>query len=113
MSANRSSLRAEQLIEADGVRYRLVVEERSRHPDNPLRRARIPAGGTDPDALLLRFSAERERMARRLLREGARRWRRWSTLRRNAGRNFSPFAVEEVLDELVHFAGLHVEDRFR
>lgn len=106
-------MRAEQISERDGIRYRVVVEQRIRYPDKPLRRARIPAGDADPDALLLRFSSEREQMARRLLKEGARGWRRWSTLRRHAGRHFSPFAAEEVLDELVRHAGLHVEDRHR
>jgi hypothetical protein len=106
-------LRAERLTEAEGLRYRLVVEERNRFSDKPISRSRIPAGDADPDALLLRFSAAREQMARRLLREGAHGWRRWSTLRRNAGRSFSPFAVEEVLDDLVRFAGVRVEDRFR
>ncbi len=112
-SASRSILRSERLIDADGLRYRLVVEERTRYPDKPVARERIPAGGADPDQLLVQLSPERAEMARRVLREGAHRWRRWSTLRRHAGRSFSPFAVEEVLDDLVRHAGLHVHDRFR
>jgi hypothetical protein len=46
-------------------------------------------------------------MATRVLREGARGWRRWSTLRRHAGHDFSPIVVEgELLERLVREAGL-------
>lgn len=53
-------------------------------------------------------------MAERILHEGARGWRRWSTLRRRAGRDFSPILAEsELLDALCREAGLTVEDTWR
>jgi hypothetical protein len=112
MSVGRE--RIERLEERDGIRYRIVAEPRVRHPDKPLVRFRLPAGSADPDTLLARLDRDKEAMALRVLREGARGWRFWSTLRRHAGPDFSPFLVEsELLDLLVREAGLLVEDRYR
>jgi Protein of unknown function C-terminus (DUF2399) len=112
MSAGRE--RIERLEERDGIRYRIVAEPRVRHPDKLLFRFRLPAGSAYPDTLLVRLDREKEAMARRVLREGARGWRFWSTLRRHAGPDFSPFLVEsDLLDLLVREAGLLVEDRYR
>lgn len=106
--------RIELLDERDGIRYRIVAEPRMRHPDKLLIRLRLPLGSADPDALLARLDHEKEAMARRVLRDGARGWRLWSTLCRHAGPDFSPFLVEsELLDLLVREAGLMVEDRYR
>jgi hypothetical protein len=106
--------RIERLEELDGIRYRIVSEPRVRHPDKLVIRSRLPTGSADPDALLVRLDREKEAMARRVLREGARGWRLWSTLRRHAGPTFSPFLVEsELLDQLVRESGLLVEDRYR
>jgi hypothetical protein len=106
--------RIEHLEEQDGIRYRILAERRARYPDKLLIRFRLAAGPADPDALLVRLEGEKEAMARRVLHEGARGWRLWSTLRRHAGPNFSPLLVEsELLDPLVREAGLLVEDRYR
>ena len=65
-------------------------------------------------SLMGRLRRHRAAMAERVLRAGARGWRRWSTLRRNAGKDFSPFEVEyELLDDLCRNAGLTVEDGWR
>ncbi len=96
-----------------GVLLRVVEEPRVRYPARPVRRTRSPAGSPDPDALLTRLGPEGAAMATRVLREGARGWRRWSTLRRRAGDAFSPFAAEGLLDDLCREAGLVVEDAWR
>ncbi|MBS1894038.1 MAG: DUF2399 domain-containing protein [Actinobacteria bacterium] len=50
-------------------------------------------------------------MAERVLREGIRGRRRWSTLRSRSGPDFSPIVVElELLDDLCRSTGLLVED---
>lgn len=106
--------RVEHLEERDGIRYRIVAEPRVRHPDKPLLRLRLPLAPANPGALFLRLDREKGAMAHRVLCEGARGWRLWSTLRRNAGNDFSPFLVEsEILDSLVREAGVLVEDRYR
>ena len=62
---------------------------------------------------MVRLDRELGVMAKRVLREGARGWRFWSTLRRHAGSDFSPFLVEsQLLDRLTREAGLLVEDHF-
>lgn len=94
-----------------GIRYREVSEPRVRYPPRLLRRTRRPGEPLDPDAILARLDPDRGRMAERVLREGARGWRRWSTLRRHAGGDLSPIVVEtELLDALCRSAGLLVED---
>lgn len=94
-----------------GMRYRVVAEPRARYPPRLLRRTRSPAEPLDPDAILARLDPDRARMAERVLREGARGWRRWSTLRRHAGTDLSPIVAEtELLDPLCRSAGLVVED---
>ena len=106
--------RIERLEQHDDISYRIIAEPRIRYPDKLLVRFRMPADSADPDTLLARLDREKEAMARRVLREGARGWRLWSTLRRHAGPDFSPFLVEsELLDPLVREAGLLVEDRYR
>lgn len=94
---------------------RTVEEQRVRYAAKPILRERIPiAVDGDPTRLLYRLDPGHERAARRLLREGARRWRRWETICRHAGDDFSPFHAErDLLDLLVAEAGLHVEDRHR
>ncbi|MBX6369819.1 MAG: DUF2399 domain-containing protein [Rhodospirillales bacterium] len=63
---------------------------------------------------MARIDDEHAAMAERVLRAGARGWRRWSTLRRNAGPDFSPLEVElELLDDLCRKAGVIVEDGWR
>lgn len=107
-------MRAETVYEEAGLRYRVVEEVRVRFPARPIRRERLPLKSADPDALLVRLEGDHAAMAERVLREGARGWRRWSTLRRRAGSEFSPLVVEvELLDHLCRESGLHVEDRWR
>lgn len=107
-------MRAETLHEEAGLRYRVVEELRVRFPAKPIRRERLPLNRADPDALLVRLEGDHAAMAERVLREGARGWKRWSTLRRRAGSHFSPLVVEvELLDHLCRESGLHVEDRWR
>jgi hypothetical protein len=109
-----SSLRVERLYEQDGLRYRLIEQPRQRFPAKQLRRERLPLRAADPEALLVRLDGDHAHMAERVLREGARGWRRWSTLRRRAGDDFSPLLVElELLDHLCRESGLQVEDRWR
>jgi hypothetical protein len=107
-------LRVERLYEQDGLRYRVVEQPRQRYPAKPLRRERLPLREADPEALMVRLDGEHADMAERVLREGARGWRRWSTLRRRAGMKFSPLIAElELLDHLCRESGLQVEDRWR
>jgi hypothetical protein len=107
-------LRVERLYEQDGLRYRVVEETRQRYPAKQVRRERLPLRQADPEALMVRLEGEHAQMAERVLREGARGWRRWSTLRRRAGAEFSPLVVElELLDHLCRESGLQVEDRWR
>jgi hypothetical protein len=62
---------------------------------------------------MARLDDERAAMAERVLREGIRGRRRWSTLRSKSGPRFSPILVEtEILDDLCRRAGLIVEDRW-
>lgn len=107
--------RTEHVEQRDGIRLRTVEEQRIRYPAKPILRERSPLSVEgDPTRLLYRLDPAHERAARRLLREGARRWRRWETICRHAGDDFSPFEAErELLDLLVAQAGLHVEDRHR
>lgn len=107
------NLRLERIEEHDGIRLRIVEERRVRYPPKPILRSRTPVSPADPDALLTRLDHDHASMAERVLREGARGWRRWSTLKRKAGPDFSPIRAEtELLDALVREAGLLVEDRF-
>lgn len=107
-------MRTERLEEGNGVRFRIVEEQRVRYLPKPIRRTRIPLEPPDPDEILARFDDEHAAMAERLLRAGARGWRRWSTLRQRAGATFSPFEVEiELLDDLCRKAGVIVDDRWR
>ena len=106
-------VRIERVEEHEGIRSRIVAEPRVRHPDKLVLRSRLPVQAADPDVLLVRLDHEEGVMAKRVLREGARGWRFWSTLRRHAGADFSPFLVEsQLLDGLIREAGLLVEDRF-
>jgi Protein of unknown function C-terminus (DUF2399) len=106
--------RIERVEEQDGIRYRVVEQRRVRYAAKPISRTRTPLAPADPEPLLVRLDRDEARMATRVLREGARGWRRWSTLRRHAGHDFSPIVVEsELLERLVREAGLLVEDRFR
>jgi hypothetical protein len=74
----------------------------------------MPLGAADPESLFIRLDGEYKAMAERVLREGARGWRRWRTLRQRAGKDFSPIVAElELLDHLCRESGLHVEDRWR
>lgn len=74
----------------------------------------MPLDAPDPNAIMARFDDDHAAMAERVLRAGARGWKRWSTLRRNAGPNFSPLEVElELLDDLCRKAGVIVEDGWR
>lgn len=71
----------------------------------------MPGLTPDPDALLARLDEQRAEMARRVLVEGIHGWRRWSTICRRAGEDFSPILVEvELLDDLCREAGVMVED---
>lgn len=107
-------MRAEHTVIEDGLRIRIVEEIRVRYLPKPIRRTRTPTEAPDPDAIMARFDDDHAAMAERVLRAGARGWRRWSTLRRNAGPDFSPLEVElELLDELCRKAGVIVEDCWR
>jgi hypothetical protein len=107
-------LRVERAYEEDGLRYRVLEQPRQRLPAKKLRRERIPLGAADPESLFVRLEGDHKTMAERVLREGARGWRRWRTLRDRAGANFSPIVAElELLDHLCRESGLHVEDRWR
>lgn len=109
-----SSLRAERVYEENGPRYRVLEQPRQRLPAKQLRRERIPLNAADPESLFVRLEGDYQAMAERVLREGARGWRRWRTLRQNAGKSFSPIVAElELLDHLCRESGLHVEDRWR
>jgi hypothetical protein len=113
-SAPAARVRVERVEERHGVRYRVVEQPRVRYAAKPISRTRTPLAPPDPEPLLTRLDRDEARMAVRVLREGAHGWRRWSTLRRHAGRDFSPILVEgELLERLVREAGLLVEDRFR
>lgn len=104
-------LRIETSEERDGIRYRVIELRRARYPSKPLRRRRAPMGAPDPDGVLARLDDEHAAMAERVLREGIRGRRRWSTLRSRSGPNFSPLVVEvEILEDLCRSAGLLVED---
>src|SRR5581483_344183 len=104
----------EHTVEEDGLRFRVVEEIRVRYLPKPIRRTRMPVGAPDPDEIMARFDDEHAAMAERVLRAGARGWKRWSTLRRNAGPDFSPLEVElELLDDLCRKAGVIVEDGWR
>lgn len=109
-----SSLRVERVYEEDGLRYRVLEQPRQRLPVKKLRRERMPLAAADPEALFVRLDGDYAAMAERVLREGARGWRRWRTLRERAGSDFSPLLAElELLDHLCRESGLHVEDRWR
>ncbi len=109
-----SSLRVERIYEEDGLRYRILEQPRQRLPVKKLRRERIPLAAADPESLFVRLEGDYAAMAERVLREGARGWRRWRTLRQRAGGDFSPLVAElELLDQLCRESGLHVEDRWR
>ena len=104
-------MRTETSEERDGIRYRTLELKRVRYPPKPLRRTRTPARPPDPDGALAKLDDERASMAERVLREGIRGRRRWSTLRAKSGPRFSPILVEtEMLDDLCRCAGLIVED---
>ena len=107
-------MRVERVYEEDGLRYRVLEQPRSRLPVKPLRRERMPLRAADPEALFVRLEGDYATMAQRVLKEGARGWRRWRTLRERAGLDFSPLLAElELLDHLCRASGLHVEDRWR
>lgn len=107
-------MRVERVYEDDGLRYRVLEQPRQRLPAKRLRRERIPLGVADPESLFVRLEGDYAAMAERVLREGARGWRRWRTLRAQAGKDFSPIVVElELLDRLCRESGLHVDDRWR
>lgn len=104
-------MRTETSEERDGIRYRVIELRRVRYPPKPLRRSRAPINAPDPDRALARLDDERAAMAERVLREGIRGRRRWSTLRSRSGPDFSPIVVEmEILNDLCRSAGLLVED---
>lgn len=107
-------MRVERVYEEGGLRYRVLERPRQRLPAKRLRRERIPLGVADPESLFVRLEGDHAAMAERVLREGARGWRRWRTLRARAGKDFSPIVAElELLDHLCRESGLHVEDRWR
>jgi hypothetical protein len=107
-------LRTEASEERDGIRYRTLELQRARYPAKPLRRTRTPIEAPDPDDAIAKLDDERAAMAERVLREGIRGRRRWSTLTAKSGPNFSPILVEtELLDDLCRRAGLIVEDKWR
>jgi hypothetical protein len=109
-----SNLRVERVYEEQGLRYRVLEQQRQRLPAKQLRRERMPLAAADPESLFVRLDGEYKIMAERVLREGARGWRRWRTLRQRAGKDFSPIVAElELLDHLCRESGLHVEDRWR
>ncbi|MGV1047597.1 MAG: DUF2399 domain-containing protein [Solirubrobacterales bacterium] len=104
-------MRIETSEERDGIRYRITEIRRVRYPPKPLRRRRMPIAPPSPDGVLARFSDEYAAMAERVLREGIRGRRRWSTLRSKSGPNFSPLVAEvEILDDLCRGAGVLLED---
>lgn len=71
----------------------------------------MPIESPNPDGVLARLSDEYAAMAERILREGVRGRRRWSTLRSKSGPGFSPLVAEvEIIDDLCRGAGLLVED---
>jgi hypothetical protein len=107
-------LRTERAEQHHGIRFRIIEEERVRYLPKPISRTRVPLEAPDPDEILARFDDDHAAMAERLLRAGARGWKRWSTLRQKAGPRFSPFEVEiELLDDLCRKAGVIVDDRWR
>lgn len=107
-------MRTEHIFEQAGIQVRIVEEQRVRYPPKPVRRTRSPVTEADPDGLFVRLDAEMGSMAERVLREGARGWRRWSTVRRRSGSSFSPIVAEsELLDALCREAGLTVIDAWR
>lgn len=107
-------MRVERIHEEDGLRYRVLEQPRQRLPVKWLRRERMPLRAADPEALFVRLDGDYAAMAERVLKEGARGWRRWRTLRERAGSDFSPILAElELLDHLCRESGLHVEDRWR
>lgn len=92
----------------------MLEQPRKRLPDKRLRRERIPLRTADPESLLVRLEGDHAAMAERVLREGARGWRRWRTLRQRAGGHFSPIVAElELLDDLCRESGVYIEDRWR
>jgi hypothetical protein len=105
-------LRTERTFVEDGLRYRIVEQQRKRLGPKPLQRTRYAAPDPDPAAFLPSLDADLRKMAERVLREGAFKWRRWSTICRKAGPDFSPYVVEtELLTDLSRHAGLTVVDR--
>jgi hypothetical protein len=107
-------LRTERHHEDAGIRYRVIEQPRQRYPVKPLRRFRTPLGAPDPDEALAPLDDEHAAMAERVLREGIRGRRRWSTLRSRSGPKFSPLIVEtEIVPDLCRHAGLIVEDVWR
>jgi Protein of unknown function C-terminus (DUF2399) len=107
-------LRTERHYEDAGIRYRVVEQPRKRYPAKPLRRTRTPTAAPDPDEAIAPLDDEHAGMAARVLREGIRGRRRWATLRRRSGPNFSPLVVEtELIPDLCRHAGLIVEDVWR
>lgn len=106
-------MRTERTFVEGGLRYRVVEQQRKRLGPKPLRRTRYAAPDPDPAPLLAALDAELRKMAERVLREGAFNWRRWSTIRRKAGPDFSPYEVEvELLSSLCRGAGLTAVDHF-
>jgi hypothetical protein len=106
-------LRTERTFVEDGLRYRIVEQQRKRLGPKPLQRTRYAASDPDPATFLPSLDVDLRKMAERVLREGAFKWRRWSTICRNAGSDFSPYVVEtELLTDLCRRAGLTVVDRY-
>ena len=81
-------MRTERHYEDEGIRYRVVEQPRQRYPAKPVRRTRTPSPPPDPDEALARLDDEHAGMAERVLREGIRGRRRWSTLRARSGPHF-------------------------
>jgi hypothetical protein len=107
-------LRTERTFVEGGLRYRIVEQQRKRLGPKPLQRTRYAASDPDPAAFLASLDADLRKMAERVLREGAFKWRRWSTICRRAGPDFSPYVVEtELLTSLCLRAGLTVVDRYQ
>lgn len=107
-------MRTERHYEEAGIRYRVVEQPRERYPAKPLRRTRVPLAAPDPDEALAPLDDEHMSMAERVLQEGIRGRRRWATLRRHSGPNFSPLMVEtQLIPDLCRHAGLIVEDVWR
>jgi hypothetical protein len=69
-------LRSEHISEQAGLRYRIVEEQRRYLPPKPIRRYRTSLRDPDPDELMTRLDGEHAAMAERVLREGARGWKR-------------------------------------